>query len=219
MRTCFAIIYILFSLQLNAQNDLFRTGIDSTRQITWKEFDFGEHYIVRGELTMNQPDAIVILNCDSSLYMFQADNHPESCMEAYQKNKSNGLDSLGWWYLKCIQDYYINEADKYRIDTVWIADEYTIADKKIVGFSEWELNFLMTKYELISPDRTSRITSEFYTLEEIKGVCVDTYFRNKSVEAWENGKKHDKWKYWDISGKLVKEIVYKHGVLIKETNY
>jgi antitoxin component YwqK of YwqJK toxin-antitoxin module len=161
------------------------------------------------------------LHCDSSLsHTVTPNEFPKHCYDELKTNRENGVDSSQQIFYECNVNHFVKDYEMYKIDTIWVENDWTVEPVKIVGIQEVEATYFMSKYELYSPDSSQHhIISRFYDIDELKNECISGVFRNKSVEEWLNGKEHGKWVFWDKKGTKTREVEYDHGKKIKETIY
>jgi hypothetical protein len=139
------------------------------------------------------------------------------CSDELKVNRENNIVASLNIYNHCIVNHFVKDKGKYKIDTIWVANDWSIEPVKIPGIKEVEATYFMSKYELFSKDSSQHIVTEFYKIDELKNQCINKVFRNKSVEEWVDGRKHGKWKYWNKNGVKTREVEYEHGKKIKET--
>ncbi|MFT6500976.1 MAG: antitoxin component YwqK of YwqJK toxin-antitoxin module [Crocinitomicaceae bacterium] len=205
-----------------AQSGQFHGGIDSTNNIMWWEQPSAPGITVRIETELIKSDYIVILNCDSSFWGEELIETPSSCLDYYMKNVNKiSIDSLSGVFRNCIRDYFTANADFHNIDTIYIQNEFVFNWGKIPGMTSEESTYFTTKLEMYNQDLSYHTISCFYKISELKGTCIsgDGNFRMKSIEGWEEGKKHGEWKFFDLAGKLTRLIEYDYGKIIQDITY
>ena len=222
MQAIYIILFLMLPFSYSfCQTMTIKGGIDTTRNVEWMEMPYGDHMIIKTETVLDRSDLLLVLYCDTSLFTIVAADTLilPHCMDELRSNNKNKVDSSGILYIKCVRDYFIENREKYKIDTIWIANDWVIDPIKLFGISENEATYFLSQMELYDADTNYHIKTEFYSIEELKDACISEYFRYKSVEEWENGEKHGTWKYWNSSGTLTKKIEYERGKKIKETTY
>ena len=222
MQAIYIILFLMLPFSYSfCQTMTIKGGIDTTRNVEWMEIPYGAHMIIKTETVLDRSDLLLVLYCDTSLCtIVVADTLIlPHCIDELRSNNNNKVDSSGILYVNCVRDYFIENRERYKIDTVWIANDWVIDPIKIFGISENEATYFLSQMELYDADTIYNIKTEFYTIEELKDSCISEFFRYKSVEEWENGEKHGTWKYWNSIGTLTKKIEYERGKKIKETTY
>ena len=222
MKVIHIIILLIISISYSfGQRMTVTGGIYTTRNVEWMEIRYGSRMTLKTEIEFERSDLLLVLYCDTSFFtIFVPDTLLlQHCIDELRFNQINNVASSGTLYLNCVRDYFIENRERYKIDTVWIDNESVIDPIKIFALSENEATYFMSQMELYDAETNYHIKTEFYTIEELKDVCISEVFRYKSVEVWENGEKHGEWKYWNLNGTLTKKIEYEHGIKIKETTY
>lgn len=215
----YLLVFFMLTTSLSFSQGI-KSGVVKARNVEWVVVPYNPYMTVRAEVDLNRSDLLVVLNCDSSFYtIVTPDTFPQDCADELTVNNRNKVDSSGTIYINCVIDHFMANKEKYKIDTVWVDNEWVIEPIKVVGVKEDKGTYFMSRMELYNADSTYRARTEFYSIDELKGVCIKEVFRYKSVESWENGKKHGKWQYYNLEGVQTKEIEYEHGKKIKETTY
>jgi hypothetical protein len=217
-------IIILLTLHVSysfGQSMTVKGGIDTTRNVKWKEMPYSPHMLLKTEIEIDQSDLLLVLYCDTSIFAIVKPDTLllQHCIDELRLNLINNAASSGTLYNNCVIDYFIENKEKYKIDTVWIDNGFVIHPINIFAHSKNETTYFISQMETYDTDTNYYTKTEFYTIEELKDVCISENFRYKSVEVWVKGEKHGKWKYWNLNGILTKEIQYEHGNIIKETTY
>lgn len=212
------LIIFLSSQIVFCQNSSIKSGMDSTKNIKWIEVSYMPQFILKTEIKLDKSDLIMVLNCDTSLlHTVTPNEYPMHCYDELKVNRENSVVSSRYIFNDCIVNYFIKDKAKYKIDTIWVENEWIIEPVKIAGVKEVEATYFMSQSEFYSQDSSQYILSKFYKIDELKNECISEAFRKKSVEEWLNGKKHGKWKYWNKNGNKIREIEYDYGKKIKET--
>lgn len=212
------LISVLSSHVVICQNSGIKSEVDSIKNIKQIELSYFPQFNIKSQINMDQSDLIIVLYCDSTLsHVVTPNEFPMHCYDELKANRDSNVGSSRQIYNDCIANHFIKDKEKYKIDTIWIKNEWTIEPVKITGIQEVEATYFMSNSVLYSKDSSHYIISEYYAIEELKDQCISDVFRNKSVEEWLNGNKHGKWKYWNKNGFKAKEVEYEHGNKIKET--
>lgn len=172
-------------------------------------------------LTVNtkQSGNLVFLNCsDGSLVDRVVITTPVHCEKMFNENVNRiKADSLSSVFFKCIEDYYLQDSNHVKSDTLYILDE-----QAVFGYPKMsnEQRFFAIKAEIYNADTSEYTVSEFYSINELKGECISGgYFRNKSFKQWSNGKRNGVWKDFDKSGNLIQLVEYESDNIIRQENY
>lgn len=228
MQIRFTILFILVAFSFNycfcqGNTMVVKGGIDTTKNVEWVEVPYSPEMILKSEIEHDRSDLIVVLFCDSTLYTIVTSNTfiVQHCVDQLHTNNQNKDDSSGTKYVNCLLEYFADNQAKYKIDTLWVANDLVIDEKKIAPLSEKEATYFMTQMELYDSDSSYFYKTEFYKVSEMKGICIsgEANFRVKNIETWERGKKHGKWKYFDLTGKLTQLVEYKYGIIIQDVSY
>lgn len=165
-----------------------------------------------------QSDNLIFLNCsDGSLVANVTLTTPVHCEKFYNENVNKiNKDSLKSIFYKCIEDYYLQDSNHAKSDTLYILDMYSVFGYELTD----EERYFVSKMEIYNADTSEYLISEFYSINELKGECfLEGRFRRKSVKQWSDGKKNGVWKYFDKSGRLIQLIEYESDKIIRQEYY
>ena len=221
------LILFCFSLVFNTIGQSSeRYGVDSLNSIEWNkkvellDFDGEMFRYDYYEKSLDNRDGLVIYRCGDSIpYFTQYEISPEECKRwrkadstFYIGSSSGQVDSILIYDNKCINDYYLANKDSLSVDTIF-------TNKNFFKTTAFQFDRLVLE---VSYDHYVKHGYEtaYYRTSEIKGVCIEKNFRIKYEGLWKKGKKHGKWREYNIRGQLVKTSKYKHGELkwTKEKN-
>jgi hypothetical protein len=178
-----------------------------------------EPQTMRLTVDTKQSDNLIFLNCsDSSLVEKVIITTPIHCQKMYTENVNRiKADSLSTLFFKCLEDYYLQDSNHAKSDTLYILDEQSVFENPKLSDEE---RYFVSKAEVYSADTSEYTILEFYSINELKGECISGgYFRNKSFKQWSQGRKNGVWKYFDKSGHLIQLIEYESDIIIRQENY
>jgi antitoxin component YwqK of YwqJK toxin-antitoxin module len=212
---------ILFILNVfNSCGQQVETDTTANVKYIYKQvpFPYSEIRTLRLTVETKQSDKLFFLNCsDGSLVANVTLTTPVHCEKLYTDNENKiNKDSLKSIFYKCMEDYYLQDSNHAKSDTLYILDKFTVFNN--LNLTDEERYFVL-KMEVYNADTSKYLISEFYSINELKGECLEGNFRRKSVKQWSDGKKNGVWKYFDKSGRLIQLIEYKSDKIIRREDY
>ncbi len=213
----FAILTIAFLPVLGSAQKSFYDGIDHVNNIGWKYTQTlypnlkPELGIKKTEYKLYQSDYIIIRSCKDSTLIdsiawittknFRAENYSDyNTINKEQKSVLN---------LK---------ANSIQIDTIYFEGLNSILFESYISPSYD--HFFTVKETIVNESSGDSTVSEFYSLEDVKDICITGYyFRRKALKMYSSGKPHYTWLYYNIYGELTRKTEYKMGVIIKDEQF
>jgi hypothetical protein len=232
MRINFIFFFIAFTLYSQAQSPY--NGIDSVKNISWHLDVFmsfadknGNDSVpsayTRTEYTLENRDGLVTVYEWGPQPVYSLGGAvPKECLYKEKVGSNNTVsskikgenytppDSVVLVDQAKFEQYFLDHKDSLKIDTIRICSD------KIEPWNDQDDKIYECSYKQNKKDGTER---GYYTISELKGVCITENFRLKYSGEWKAGKKNGNWKEYDKTGKLISVKKYKHDKLVKETSY